>query len=93
MQTLKDIKYADLVKILSDHYDPVSSSIVQKYKFYNHSREEGESIADFVASLREIAKYCDYKDTLNMMLRDRIVCGVNYQGIQKLRKIYPIRKL
>ena len=36
-----------------------------------------------MASLREIAKYCDYKDTLNMMLRDRLVCGVNHQGIQK----------
>ena len=80
---LKDIKYADLVKALSVHYDPVPSSIVQRYKFYNRSREEGESIADFVASLREIAKYCDYKDTLNMMLRDRLVCGVNHQGIQK----------
>ena len=82
-ETLKDIKYADLVKTLSEHYDPVPSSIVQRYKFYNRSREEGESIADFVASLREIAKYCDYNDTLNMMLRDRLVCGVNHQGIQK----------
>ena len=68
-ETLKDSSYADLVKRLSEHYDPVPSSIVQRYKFYTRSREEGESIADFVASLREIAKYCDYKDTLNMMLR------------------------
>ena len=56
---------------------------MQRYKFYNRAREEGESIADFVASLREIAKYCDYGDTLNMMLRDRLVCGVNHQAIQK----------
>ena len=61
----------------------VPSSIVQRYKFYNQAKQEGESIADFVASLREIAKYCNYKDTLNMMLRDRLVCCVNHQGIQK----------
>ena len=82
-ETIKDCTYVDLVKRLSEHYDPVPSSIVQRYKFYNRARQEGESIADFVASLREIAKYCDYKDTLNMMLRDRLVCGVNHQGIQK----------
>ena len=43
------------------------------YKFYNRAREQSDSIADFVAFLREIAKYCDYEDTLNMMLRDQLV--------------------
>ena len=82
-ETLKDLAYSDLVKKLSDHYDPVPSSIVQRYKFYNRTRQEGESVTDFMASLREIAKYCEYKDTLNMMLRDRLVCSVNHQAIQK----------
>ena len=81
-ERLKDIKYDDLVQTLSEHYDPVPSSIVQRYKFYNRNRKEGESIAKFVAALREIAKYCDYKETQNMMLRDRLVCGVNHRGIQ-----------
>ena len=81
--TLKDIKFGDLIKLLSDHYDPAPSSIVQQYKFYKRVRTEGESIANFVAALREIAKYCDYGDTLNIMLRDRLVCGVNHQAIQK----------
>ena len=77
--TLKDIKFGDLI----DRYDPAPSSIVQRYKFYNRVRAEGESIANFVAALREIAKYCDYGDTLNIMLRDCLACGVNHQAIQK----------
>ena len=36
-----------------------------------------------MASLRQIAKYCEYNDTLNMMLRNQLVCGVNHQTIQK----------
>ena len=82
-ETLKDLAYSNLVKKLSDHYDMVPSSIVQRYKFYNWTRQEGESVTDFMASLREIAKYCEYKDTLNMMFRDRLVCDVNHQAIQK----------
>jgi len=32
-ETMKDIAYDALVKKLSEHYDPISSSIVQRYKF------------------------------------------------------------
>ena len=53
------------------------------YKFYNRVRAEGKTVANYVASLRAIAKYCDYGDTLNMMLRDRLVCGINHQVIQR----------
>ena len=81
--TLQGIKYNDLIQLLSNHYDPAPSSIVQRYKFYNRVRAEGESIANFVAALREIAKHCEYGDTLKIMLRDRLVCGVNHQAIQK----------
>ena len=89
--TLKGIKYADLIKVLSEHYDPTPSSIVQRYKFYNCVRAEGETIANYVASLRAIAKYCEYGDTLNMMLRDRLVCGINHQAIQ--RRLLAEKKL
>ena len=71
--TLKDIKYDDLIQVLSEHYDPAPSSIVQRFKFYNRARAEGESIVNFVAALRQIAKYCEYGDTLNMTLKDRLV--------------------
>ena len=50
--TLRSIKYSDLIQLLSDHYKPAPSSIVQRHKFYNRVREEGESIANFVAALR-----------------------------------------
>ena len=57
--TLKGTKYADLIKVLSEHYDPTPSSIVQRYKFYNRVRAEGETVDNYVASLQAIAKYCD----------------------------------
>ena len=69
--------------MLSEHYDPKPSSIVKRYKCYNRVRAEGETVAKYVASLRAIAKYCDYGDTLNMMLRDHLVCGINHQVIQR----------
>ena len=41
------------------------------------------SLASYVAALRELAEHCKYGTTLPEMLRDRLVCGVNHEGIQK----------
>ena len=40
-------------------------------------------MADFVAALRNLAEHCEYKDTLEMMLRDRIVCRIRDEKIQR----------
>ncbi len=40
-------------------------------------------MATYVADLRRLAEFCDFGGTLNKMIRDRLVCGVNHEGIQK----------
>ena len=37
----------------------------------------------FVSELRSITEYCNFGATLDVMLRDRLVCGINYSQIQK----------
>lgn len=49
----------------------------------SRGRAHGETVASYMAALRQIPEYCDYKDSLTDMLRDRLVCGVNHQGIQR----------
>jgi len=36
-----------------------------------------------VSELRALAQYCNFGDTLDVILRDRTVCGINEQQIQK----------
>ena len=43
-----------------------------------YNNEVNESVLTYVAVLCHIAEYCDYKDSLQDMLRDRFVCGVNH---------------
>ena len=35
-----------------------------------------------MAALRNLAEHCEYRDTLNTMLRDRIVYGIRDEKIQ-----------
>jgi len=78
-----EVEYSALVQTLADHFNPTPSEIVQRFKFNSWSRKPGESVAMFVAELRAIATTCNFGDTLEAMLRDGIVCGVNDNAIQK----------
>ena len=80
---LNSTSYKDLVAKVKEHYDPKPSSIVQRHKFNKRTREPGESIAEYVAALRQLAEHCDYGESLNDMLRDKLVCGVNHEAIQQ----------
>ena len=37
----------------------------------------------FVSSLRELSEYCDFGESLDHMLRDRLVCGIADERIQR----------
>ncbi len=76
------VTYDSLVELLKGHYGQTQSSIVYRFHFNSCSRKDGESIADYVAALRELALN-GTTNLLEEMLRDRLVCGVNYLGIQR----------
>ena len=80
-EKLDSTPYEDLVKIVKNHYDPKPLVMMQRYKFNTHTRAVGESIATYVAALRELAQHCEFKETLSEMLRDRLNCRVNHKGI------------
>ena len=68
---------------LTQHFAPKPSEIVQRYKFHTRFRRQGESVAVFVAELRALAQTCNFGDTLEVTLRDRVVCGMDEDFIQR----------
>lgn len=65
------------------HFNLKPSEIVQRWKFNSRNRHPDESIVEYVAELRKLAQDCHFGDTLTVMLRDRLVCGVNDDSIQR----------
>ncbi|CAG2214137.1 unnamed protein product [Mytilus edulis] len=66
-----------------DHRDPVPSEIIQRFKFNSRTRHSDESVRTFIAALRSLTEHCNYGDTLNAMLRDRLVVGIKSDRIQR----------
>ena len=75
--------YKDLIDALKAHYEPVPSEVVQRLQFYARDRRPGESISMYVAELRALAVYCNFGTTLDKMLRDRLVGGINDSRVRK----------
>ena len=77
-----DKVYSQLVEKLSEHFAPAPSKIVKWFKFHTRFRKPGESVTSYVFELRSIANHCNFEATLETMLRDHIVCGINDAVIQ-----------
>ena len=56
---------------------------MQRFKFNTCVRQSGEKIAVYVARLRELTQFCEFGDSLEDMLRNRLVCGVNDERDQR----------
>ena len=78
-----DKSFDELVALLKEHYNPKPSEIVQRFKFYSRDRKPEETVLDYVVVLRKLAQDCNYGDKLKEMLRDRLVCGIADDRMQR----------
>ena len=81
----------EILKELDEHFSPKPSEIAERFKFYNHRQGDKESVAEFIAALKKLTEHCNFGNTLNAMLRDRLVCGIKDDKVQ--RKLLSEQKL
>ena len=75
--------FDQLIKLVEEHHHPAPSVILQRFKFASRRQKPGESIATFVSELRRLSEHCNYGQTLDEMLRDRVVCGIADGRLQR----------
>ena len=78
-----ECSFAELSQALRRHYEPKKLIIVERFAFYGRSQGESESVTEFEAELRKLALHCAFDDFLSQALRDRLVCGLKDQSIQR----------
>ena len=75
--------YEEILDILTNHLSPKPLVIAERFRFHKRGQEEGESVTMFMAALRKLAEHCEFGDGLNDTLRDRLVCGLRNEAVQK----------
>lgn len=79
----KEKTYEQLCELLSKHFNPEPLVIAERFRFHKRDQKQGESVTDFNVSLRKLSEHCKFGQSLNDTLRDRLVCGLLNENIQK----------
>ena len=72
--------FADIVDALKRHFALV---VAERYDFHKRDQRPGQTIALYVAELRRLASKCAFAGYLEEALRDRFVCGLQSEPIQR----------
>ena len=78
-----DIEFTCLIEEVRKHFNPKPSVIVERFQFHSRVRQSGESVSTYVAELRRLSQHCEFGASLDDMLRDRLVCGISDNRIQR----------
>ena len=89
--TLTDKSFNEIAELVQNHYQPRSSVIMRRFRFNTCIRHQGEGITAFMARLRDLASHCDYWEATAELIRDRIVCGIRNDVLQ--RSLLAVTKL
>ena len=73
---LSEVTFEDIKSKVQEHMDPKPSVIISRFKFHKKVQGAEQGIKEFVADLKVMAGRCDFGTTMDLMLRDRFVCGV-----------------
>uniref|UniRef100_A0AAR2J737 Retrotransposon gag domain-containing protein n=1 Tax=Pygocentrus nattereri TaxID=42514 RepID=A0AAR2J737_PYGNA len=75
--------YEQVVTVLRDHFTPKPLVIAERFRFHKRNQGEGETVAQYVAVLKKLSEHCEFGGYLEDALRDRFVCGLKCEAVQK----------
>lgn len=73
-------KVSTILTALEGHFAPTRNVIYERYKFNTCEQNQGESVAEYITKLRQLASTCDFGVLENDLLRDRLVLGTKDAG-------------
>ena len=76
------VTYKDIVDRVRAHYQPASSTPVERLKFHSRIRKPTETVSTFICQLRELSQRCAFEN-LDEMLKDRLICGIGDSRMQR----------
>ena len=75
--------YDQLATALREHFEPKRLVVVERFHFNRRNQGNGESVLEYVAEIKRLAGTCTFGAFLTEALRDRFVCGLKNESIQR----------
>ena len=76
-------KYEELKQVMLSHFTPEKLIIAERYKFYKCVQKETQNIQSFFMEIKKLAVTCNFGIFLQEALRDKFICGLKNENIQR----------
>lgn len=74
---LDTVRFEELVSKLETYFLPKVNIAMERHKFFTRTQQAGESIDEYVTSLKNLSLSCDFNNIREDLVRDIFVCGLN----------------
>lgn len=75
--------FKQCIELLKKHYNPEPLVVLERFKFHKRDQKPNEAISEYVVELKKLSRTCSFGTFLSEALRDRFVCGMQSEVIQK----------
>lgn len=75
--------FEQLCQVLETHLAPKPLIIAERFRFHKRNQKPGETISEYCVAIQKLSEHCEFGTTLNDTLRDRLVCGLANEHIQR----------
>lgn len=79
----KEYSYVELIKALSNYFEPKRNTIGERFIFHRRQQNADESVCDYIVEIKALSQTCSFGDHLEEALRDKLIFGVNSTKIQR----------
>ena len=76
-------KFDEIVTLMTNYLKPKPLIIAERYNFHKRNQKEGETVSQYLAELKRLAERCQFGEFLEQALRDRLVCGLRSEAVQR----------
>ena len=85
--TVNHLSYDQIAQFMKEQYNPTKFLVRERFKFWSSiGRNQGESIPQLVARIRQLAATCNFANIINPLdeaLRTHFICSIKNEAVLK----------
>ncbi|XP_063631772.1 uncharacterized protein LOC134802967 [Cydia splendana] len=66
----------DLLDKFESFFSPKKNITIERHRFFTRCQKQSESIEQYAFELKKLASACEFKELIDDLIRDRLICGI-----------------